>query len=269
MIISDLYQTKIKCSKYRLSLNETITVTVKLEDFNRNPVTGKSVTLSVDFGKIMGVLKGNGGNIATGGKSVTVTTASDGEISISYKAQDMGLCTFVANATTLQVLVGWEKISVLMDNKWYNYSNDGFTFDNKRGWNGKLSIAYNPVVNLARLYFSFDATPFTGKGTKQLGANSSGQYGFSLGDDSEAGKSLISTALRPRIREMGFVHFYDNTDGKGDSVVATLDTEGVVKIVNSVDKAVANLHGMIMYRYADKYNVIRNKFLEGTLSDVS
>ena len=262
MIISDLYQTKISCSKYRMNVSETITVTVKLEDFNKAPVTGKSVTLSVDYGKILSVSKGTGGNIATGGKSVTAITSSDGEITVSYQAQDTGLCTFIANNTTTQILVGWEIIS---SNKWYSYSNSNFTFD-KRNWAGKLILKYNPNIGIARLYFNFSETPFTKSGTMELGANASGQYGFTLGnEDNDEGKALVSTALRPPVRELGIVHVYDNYEGQ---VIAALDTNGKINIINSVNKIVNSLHGIIWYRYADKYNVIKNKFSSGTLTDI-
>ena len=55
MIISDLYQTNITCSTYNTTIDSgngstTITVTVKLEDFNKAPVSGKNVALTVDKG---------------------------------------------------------------------------------------------------------------------------------------------------------------------------------------------------------------------------
>ena len=113
MIISDLYQTKISCSKYRVSISETITVTVKLEDFNKTAVTGKPVTLSVDYGKIVSVTKGTSGSVSPDNKSATASTSTTGEIAVSYKAEDWGLCTFSVNNSTASIYVtGWKNVTV-------------------------------------------------------------------------------------------------------------------------------------------------------------
>lgn len=113
MIISDLYQTKITCSKYRAKLSDTITVTVKLEDFNKSVVTGKSVTITVDYGKIVSVTKGGSGSVTSNGKSATATTTTTGEIAVSYQAQDWGLCTFSVNNVTSSIYVtGWKNVTV-------------------------------------------------------------------------------------------------------------------------------------------------------------
>lgn len=112
MIISDLYQTNITCSTYNTTIDSgngstTITVTVKLEDFNKNAVSGKSVTLTVDkgyFKSVTGTSTTNYSNTTT--KSVSATTKSDGTITAVYVPSEEGLATFTANNTKIQILVG-------------------------------------------------------------------------------------------------------------------------------------------------------------------
>ena len=117
MIISDLYQTNITCSNYNAKIDSgdgstTITVTVKLEDFNKAPVSGKNVALTVDkgyFKSVTGTSTTNYSNTTT--KSVSATTKSDGTISAVYVPSEWGLATFSANNVNSQIIVkGWKKI---------------------------------------------------------------------------------------------------------------------------------------------------------------
>ncbi len=48
MFIDNLYTTKITANKYNLGLDETVTITVTLTDFNGNPVANEPVTLYYD-----------------------------------------------------------------------------------------------------------------------------------------------------------------------------------------------------------------------------
>ena len=117
MIISDLYQTNITCSNYNATIDSgdgstTITVTVKLEDFNKNAVSGKSVTLTVDkgyFKSVTGTSTTNYSNTTT--KSVSATTKSDGTITAVYVPSEWGLATFSANTTKIQIEIsGWKRL---------------------------------------------------------------------------------------------------------------------------------------------------------------
>ena len=118
MIISDLYQTNITCSTYNTAIDSgngstTITVTVKLEDFNKAPVSGKNVALTVDkgyFKSVTGTSTTNYSNTTT--KSVSATTKSDGIITAVYVPSEWGLCTFSANNSKIQVSVsGFKEIT--------------------------------------------------------------------------------------------------------------------------------------------------------------
>ena len=96
MIISDLYYPTIKLNKYNTILgDESVKVTVKLLDFNKKAVTGKSVTLTVNAGYFN--KQGNTPLSDTSTKSITATTNSSGQITAYYTANTFGLITFSVN----------------------------------------------------------------------------------------------------------------------------------------------------------------------------
>ena len=101
-------------------------------------------------------------------------------------------------------------------------------------------------MELARVYFNFSDTPFTGNGTKNI---------LTLGNGSATN---MATALRPRAREHGIVH----VNGK---VMGYIDGNGEIYVVNYSDVAIQELHGTIMYRYSDSSNLIRDKYLNDEL----
>ena len=110
MIISDMYQTKIEASNYNANIDSTNNViTVTLLDFNNQPVTNKSVTLSCDKGYF--TKKGSTSISGTTTKSVTVNTDSNGKITATWTASEWGLCTFSANNNKVQINVkGWKVV---------------------------------------------------------------------------------------------------------------------------------------------------------------
>lgn len=120
MIISEFYQTKIEASSYNVNIDSNNTViTVSLIDFNGAPVTGKSVTLTVD----RGYFNKNGSTAISGTttKSITATTNSNGKITATYTASEWGLATFSANNANIQVKVkGWKSLSTGQYNCKYN-----------------------------------------------------------------------------------------------------------------------------------------------------
>lgn len=105
MIISDLYKTIITCSDYNFKSSEpSVTVTVYLEDFNKNKVINKSVKLSCNIGyfsKVVGQSTTNFTNQTT--KTVTMNTNSAGKIVATYVPNTVGLCTFIANDASVNI----------------------------------------------------------------------------------------------------------------------------------------------------------------------
>lgn len=97
MIISDLYKTVITCISETKIDTGNINVTVKLKDFNNQPVTGKKVELTVDKGRLNTVTTGSNPSVSSNGKKVNANTNSKGEITVTYTANEWGLVTFTAN----------------------------------------------------------------------------------------------------------------------------------------------------------------------------
>ena len=142
MIISDLYRTEIYCNKYDVNIDTTdVVVVVRLTDFNGYPVTGKEVKLEVNKGKMTAVTLGSNGSITADGKRVTAKTNANGEMSVSYTADEFGICTFTANGNNVQINVGGYRRINLTGKSSVCYSFSGY-------------IKYNPLWRFANIRIS-------------------------------------------------------------------------------------------------------------------
>ena len=100
--------TSIECSDYNPSIDSTITVTVSVDDVYGDAISGESVTVTVSEGTFTQL---NGSDI-TSASSVTGTTNSSGQFTLTYACSEWGLITFTANNKTVQCNVtGFKKIA--------------------------------------------------------------------------------------------------------------------------------------------------------------
>ena len=97
--------TSVECSDYNPSIDGNITVTITVTDVYEDPVTGESVTVTASEGTFTQL---NGSDI-TAASSVTGTTNSSGQFTLTYNCSEWGLITFTANNKTTQVKVGGYK----------------------------------------------------------------------------------------------------------------------------------------------------------------
>lgn len=148
MEITDLYQTKIEASSYNVNIDSTGNViTVTLLDFNNQPVTNKSVTLTCDKGYF--TKKGSTNISGTTTKSVTVNTDSNGKITATWTASEWGLCTFSANSNTIQINVkGWRTIQ----------ESTPFTIKANSEGIAELSLHYGSTVTIGEVNKWWDVT---------------------------------------------------------------------------------------------------------------
>jgi len=111
MIINNLYQTKITCNNYNPSIDSNVTVTVKLEDFNKRAVANKPVTLTCSKGYFTSVTH-NGGTTSLNKTKTTnsYNTNSNGEITAIWTASEWGYNTFLADNSNIQVLTTGYKV---------------------------------------------------------------------------------------------------------------------------------------------------------------
>ena len=97
--------TNIECSDYNPSIEGNITVTITVTDVYDDEITGETVTVTASEGTFTQL---NGSDI-TASDSVTGTTNSSGQFTLTYTCSEWGLITFTANNKTTQVKVGGYK----------------------------------------------------------------------------------------------------------------------------------------------------------------
>ena len=129
-VLGDNYEiTNIVCSDYNPSIDSTITVTVSVDDVYGDAVSGESVTVTVSEGNFTQL---NGSDITTA-SSVTGTTNSSGEFTLTYSCTEWGLITFTANNKSTQVNVtGWKQVQSLNNDRVVVYTD---------GKNAKIKIS--------------------------------------------------------------------------------------------------------------------------------
>ena len=99
--------TNIEASDYNPTIDTYITVTITVNDVYGDSVEGENVTVTASEGTFAQL---NGSDI-TSASSVTGTTNSSGQFTLTYTCSEWGLITFVANNVTTQIRVtGFKKV---------------------------------------------------------------------------------------------------------------------------------------------------------------
>lgn len=111
--------TNIECSDYNPSIDGNITVTITVNDVYGDAISGESVTVTASEGTFT---QRNGSNI-TAASSVTGTTNSSGQFTLTYACSEWGLATFSANTSSTHILVeGWKQVWSAESNKIVAYT---------------------------------------------------------------------------------------------------------------------------------------------------
>lgn len=109
--------TSLRVSDYNPNIDSTVTLTVTVKDVYNRPVVGDEVAVTASEGNF---IKLNGSGI-TAASTVTGTTDSNGEFTLTYACSEWGLVTFSANKTSTQVNVtGWREITAGTGRLWVN-----------------------------------------------------------------------------------------------------------------------------------------------------
>ena len=154
-VLGDNYEiTNIVCSDYNPNIDSTITVTVTVKDVYGDAVSGESVTVTVSEGNFTQL---NGSDI-TSASSVTGTTNSSGQFTLTYACSVWGLIDISANNVFKQVNV--------------------IGFKSKNMWNGTL-------------YYDNEKVEYV------LNYSASGTYSQSTWTDSQA-FDVVPSSLRPQ-----------------------------------------------------------------------
>lgn len=90
IVINNLYEIKLTSTKHNINLNESVTITAKVIDFNGNNISGEKISIYVDKGNFVN------GNTNIGQKYIG-TTGTNG-LSVTYKATENGIINFYCGA---------------------------------------------------------------------------------------------------------------------------------------------------------------------------
>ena len=113
--------TNIECSDYNPSIDGNITVTITVNDVYGDAISGESVTVTASEGNFTQL---NGSDI-TAASSVTGTTNSSGQFTLTYTCSEWGLITFSANTSSTHILVeGWKQVWSAESNKIVAYRDE-------------------------------------------------------------------------------------------------------------------------------------------------
>ena len=140
--------TSVECSDYNPSIDSTITVTISVNDVYGDAISGESVTVTASEGTFTQL---NGSDI-TAASSVTGTTNSSGQFTLTYNCSEWGLITFVANNKTTQVKVGGYKTTTPHTN--YTI----YEFEDKVGL--RINISSNITFKTAWSLINNQVIPF-------------------------------------------------------------------------------------------------------------
>lgn len=103
--------TSVECSDYNPSIDSTITVTISVNDVYDDAMSGESVTVTASEGTFTQL---NGSDI-TSASSVTGTTNSSGQFTLTYACSEWGLITFSAKNHKAQISVtGWKQVQTYL-----------------------------------------------------------------------------------------------------------------------------------------------------------
>ena len=109
--------TNIEASDYNPTIDDYITVTITVNDVYGDSVEGENVTVTASEGTFTQL---NGSSI-TAAATVTGTTNSSGQFTLTYACSEWGLITFSANNTNIQAnVIGFKSQSMWNGTLYYD-----------------------------------------------------------------------------------------------------------------------------------------------------
>lgn len=107
-VLGDNYSIiSLECDEYNPNIDGTVTLTVTAKSVYGNPIEDMGIPVTASEGNFTEL---NGSSI-TGASTVTGTTDSNGEFTLTYACSEWGLITFSANTVSSQIRVtGFKKV---------------------------------------------------------------------------------------------------------------------------------------------------------------
>ena len=101
-VLGDNYSIiSLECDEYNPNIDGTVTLTVTAKSVYGNPIEDMEIPVTASEGNFTEL---NGSSI-TGASTVTGTTDSNGEFTLTYTCSEWGLITFSANTKQLQIFI--------------------------------------------------------------------------------------------------------------------------------------------------------------------
>ena len=101
-VLGDNYSIiSLECDEYNPNIDGTVTLTVTAKSVYGNPIEDMEIPVTASEGNFTEL---NGSSI-TAASTVTGTTDSNGEFTLTYACSEWGLITFSANNVSLQIKV--------------------------------------------------------------------------------------------------------------------------------------------------------------------
>ena len=140
-VLGDNYSIiSLECDEYNPNIDGTVTLTVTAKSVYGNPIEDMEIPVTASEGNFTEL---NGSSI-TAASTVTGTTDSNGEFTLTYACSEWGLITFSANNVSLQIKVkGFKSKSMwngtlYYDNEkveyWLNYAPSSTTLQVHNSW---------------------------------------------------------------------------------------------------------------------------------------
>ena len=142
--------TNIEASDYNPTIDDSITVTITVNDVYGDAVSGESVTVTASEGTFTQL---NGSDI-TSASSVTGTTNSSGQFTLTYNCSEWGLITFSANTRSTQICVDGYK------NIWSNTTSNPTIVLSRNKDNARLTINGHTFTTVATTWTQYGNSSF-------------------------------------------------------------------------------------------------------------
>ena len=117
-IINSLYEIIIEIDNSNPNIDDTVEITVKIQDFNNNPLSDINLQVSIDKGYFTKYTRNSTDTtLNTSTIRYTGVTGSDGTFTMTCKASEWGLCTFTCDTKKIQYFVnGFKTLNVTSAN---------------------------------------------------------------------------------------------------------------------------------------------------------
>ena len=150
-VLGDNYSIiSLECDEYNPNIDGTVTLTVTAKSVYGNPIEDMEIPVTASDGNFTEL---NGSSI-TGASTVTGTTDSNGEFTLTYACSEWGLITFSANTAQTQIRVDGYK------NIWSNSTSNPTIVLSRNKNNARITINAYTFANVSTTWGQYGSSSF-------------------------------------------------------------------------------------------------------------